>query len=301
MDILYQWIRDTKVGEITEMSEGVYRIFFQSHIFLIIGFFTILFLFNKYLFDRETSLKTLIKEKKRSLMIMILSLSFLFSVIIIGFSRSFWVGFLAGAIIWLFFTFKQYGWKRTAISTIGMLLATGLSLVLIAGIVNFPYPDPGGSFNASQAASNRAKQAAEGGAAVSSRWSLLPKLWEDIKEAPILGKGYGATITYKSSDPRVLESTVDGEYTTFTFEWGWLDIWLKIGIFGLMCYMMIMGKIFLDGYYLDSKNEWFIKGMIVGMVVLAAVNFFTPFLNHPLGVGYLIITTALLDKLRNNI
>lgn len=301
MDNLYQWVRDTKVGEITEMNEGVYRIFFQSHIFLIIGIFILMFLFNKYLFERETSLKETIKEKKYSLTLIILSLASFFSIVIIGFSRSFWVGILTGLLIWLFFTFKQYGRGKMLISVTGILLAISISFGLITAVVNFPYPEPAGRFNAARAASNRAKQAAKGGAAVSSRWSLLPKLWDDIKEAPVLGKGYGATITYTSSDPRVLERTVDGKYTTFTFEWGWLDIWLKIGIFGLMCYMMIMGKMFLDGYYFNQKNEWLVKGLATGVIVLAAINFFTPFLNHPLGIGYLIITAALLDKFKKNI
>ncbi|MFW5888458.1 MAG: O-antigen ligase family protein [Patescibacteria group bacterium] len=301
MDALYQWVRDTGVGEITEMSEGVYRIFFQSHIFSIIGFFVLLFFLNKYLLDKKTSLKNSIKERKYRMAVALLALSCMLSVVIIGFSRSFWVGFLAGMIMWLFFTLKQYGPKRTLISAIGILLAGFISLGLIASIVNFPYPEPGGRFDAARAASSRAKQTTKGEAAVSSRWSLLPKLWNEIKDDPIPGRGYGATITYTSSDPRVLERTSNGRYTTFAFEWGWLDIWLKIGIFGLMTYMAIMGKLFLDGYSIVSRNRWLTTGLITGVIILAAVNFFTPFLNHPLGIGYLIITAVLLDKFKGNI
>jgi hypothetical protein len=301
MDVLYQWVRDTKVGEITEMSEGSYRIFFQSHVFVIIGFFVLLFFLNKLFFTSEKDFKSLIKEKKGLLTAVIFLLSLLFSVVIIGFSRSFWVGFAAGLIVCFFLIFKQYGWKRMFISAVAVLLSATISLGLISGIVNFPYPEPGGRFNVARSASDRAKQAKEGGAAVSSRWALLPKLWNDIKGDPVLGKGFGATITYTSSDPRVLERTADGKYTTFAFEWGWLDIWLKMGLLGLICYLAIMVKMLWDGYFLNSKNKWFVDGIIVGIIILAAINFFTPFLNHPLGIGYLIITAALLDKIKGDI
>ncbi|HMB66045.1 MAG TPA: hypothetical protein VKO42_04160, partial [Patescibacteria group bacterium] len=136
----------------------------------------------------------------------------------------------------------------------------------------------------------------------SSRWNLLPKLWSEIKETPILGRGFGTTITYRSNDPRVLESTADGQYTTYAFEWGWLDIWLKLGFFGLFCYIFLIGKIILDG--LTNKDLFrsaLINGVIVSLAVIAVINFFTPYLNHPLGLGALMLASIIMDKKRQEI
>src|SRR5690606_26879171 len=52
---------------------------------------------------------------------------------------------------------------------------------------------------------------------------------------PILGSGYGTTVTYETSDPRLL-STIGSSYTTYAFEWGYHDIWLKIGVVGASVY-----------------------------------------------------------------
>ena len=301
MNVIYKWVRDTKVGEITQMSEGIYRIFFQSHLFLILGFFLLLFLMSKYFFRNYFSIKQLLKTEKYNITTTFLLLSGVFAVIIIGFSRSFWIGTFTGILLWIFFLWKQFYWKRILTALAGMTLIIGLSLGMIAAITSFPYPSSAGKFSTTKAVSSRAEQTVSGGAAVASRWAMLPPLWKEIKEAPILGSGFGATITYRSSDPRILESTVDGKYTTFALEWGWLDVWLKLGVIGLICYIMLLGKIFFDGYKLSRDTPRFTEPLITGIAIVVVINFFTPFLNHPLGIGYLILTAVWLDKIRGRL
>jgi len=285
---LYQWIRNTGVGEITQIQGGFYRVFFQSHIFILIGFFIVL------IFMAES-----IKNKNKKNLYWQFSLASVFlSVILLSFSRSFWVGLAVGLFACFWAALKIFGTNTGSKTFLLVPAAAIISAILIIGIVKFPYPKPLGGFDAASLFSDRVSQTDE--AAISSRWQLLPPLQTAIKQNFILGQGFGANITYESKDPRVLETNADGQYTTYAFEWGWLDIWLKLGIFGLISYLALMGKIIYDG--LKTKKS-LSSGLAIGLIVLAAVSFFSPYTNHPLGIGYLIIAGVIINlaKGRHNL
>lgn len=168
-----------------------------------------------------------------------------------------------------------------------------LSLILIIAVIKFPLPRAYGGFSAPDLLQQRATALAnEAGAA--SRWQLLPVLWQKIKTAPVLGRGFGATVTYKSSDPRVLAASPGGLYTTFAFEWGWLDVWLKLGLFGLLAYLALFIKLIKDGLKINSSLS---LSLAVGLIILAAVNIFSPYVNHPLGIGYIILVAAFMEMI----
>jgi len=283
---LYYWVRDTGVGEITKMQGGFYRIFFQSQIFVLIGLFFLLFYIINYIKNK----KVIDIYKDKILYGLFFVFCFFQSVILISFSRSFWLGLAVGLFISCFIVAWQYGFKKLLI-IICLLLVSGVtSMGLIVGVTKFPYPDALGGFSATELLSERAIRF-EGEAAVSSRWNLLPILWKKIISAPFMGHGFGTTLTYRSSDPRIINSTVDGEYTTYAFEWGWLDIWLKLGIFGFLFYVILIFGIVYKGFKMLENNNytWIIKGAAIGLAVLGVVNIFSPYLNHPLGIGYLIL------------
>jgi len=289
---IYRWIRETGVGEITLVMGGFYRIFFQSHIFVLIGFFVILiFLIN---FSRDE-----IKKDKKIFVFNFLLLIIFTAVNLISFSRSNWLGMVCGLLLFFLFVIWKFGWKRFLKSVIFLLASLILSFGLIISIVKFPFPDPTGGFDASELFSKRATQIA-GEAGASSRWALLPKLWEQIKEKPIQGKGFGATVTYVTSDPRFLETSVTGEYTTYAFEWGWFDIWLKLGIFGLFSYLLLLFIILyksikkIDEY--SNFEKLLIFGLLLGTISISAVSFFSPYMNHPLGIGYIVLATSILSQ-----
>lgn len=292
MDVLYDWVRNTGIGEITEMSGGFTRVFFQSHIFLIPVFFLGVLLLNKLLSNPST---LSIREKKR-IPFYVATLAVLAAVITLSFSRSFWLGSFLGGLFLLVIILKQYGWKRLGLNIMGLAFVGILSFVLILGIVKFPGIGSTGQFNTADTIRDRSRSVS-GEAAVSSRWNLLPRLWEEIKREPVLGRGFGTTVTYHSNDPRVLESTADGEYTTHAFEWGWLDIWLKLGFFGFFCYIFLIGKMVLDGLmHKELFRSTLVNGIVVGLATIAIINFFTPYLNHPLGLGFLMLASIILDK-----
>ncbi|MFA6454461.1 MAG: O-antigen ligase family protein, partial [Patescibacteria group bacterium] len=290
---LYLWVRRSGVGEITQVVPGFNRIFMQSHIFVLIGFFILLFYLLKNLAEKHTALN------KQSLKLIGLA-SLLLSIIIVSFSRSFWLGLAAGGLsVWLAMIFKlKTKLKEFIVFNLLALAVIILSLALTFFIIKFPYPAPAGDFNATNLLSDRATQITDE-AGASSRWQLLPPLWQKIKAAPILGQGFGATVTYISSDPRVLSANLKGEYTTYAFEWGWLDVWLKLGIFGLLAYLALFAKLIFDGFKIGS---YYSLSLAAGLIVVLAVNIFSPYVNHPLGIGCLIIAAVMLEnlKLKNN-
>lgn len=285
---IYSWMRADRLGEITQTTAGFSRIFMQSHIYILIGFFILLF----YL------LKAVARDEKiKSLAIYFLPLTLFLSAIVISFSRSFWLGLGAGGLfVWLVALFKlKIKFKQFVIYNSIILFSIILSLALTVAVIKFPYPRAYGGFNPADLLSQRITQLAnEAGA--SSRWQLLPPLWQKIKTAPILGRGLGTTVTYKTSDPRVLATSPDGLYTTYSFEWGWLDVWLKLGLLGLLAYLILFIKIIKDGLKINSSLS---LSLIAGLVVLMAVNIFSPYINHPLGIGYLIIVAIIIKHTDN--
>ncbi len=296
MGPLYSWVRDTGVGEITAMDGGFTRVFFQSHIFIVIAIFLGIILINKVL----TSKKELSGEDKKWILLYSAILILFSSVVIISFSRSFWIGSMAGILFLLAIVQKKYGFKNLILNILGIFSMVILSLGLVAAIINIPVIGEKTDLRTSESVRDRARDVS-GEAAVSSRWNLLPKMWEEIKSDPVLGKGFGTTITYISSDPRALQRSAEGEYTTYAFEWGWLDIWLKIGFLGLLCYLFLIAKMIFDGL---AKPKLFKSTLgnclIIGLMVFIVVHFFTPYLNHPLGFGFLMLSIIALNKLEED-
>ena len=175
------------------------------------------------------------------------------------------------------------------------ILTIILSLALSLIIIKFPYPAPAGIFDASSLLSERATQLSDE-AGASSRWQLLPELWGKIKTAPILGRGFGATVTYKSQDPRILSTNYSGEYTTYAFEWGWLDVWLKIGLLGLLAYISLLSKLIYDAI---KTNSYLCFSLAAGLIIIFFVNIFSPYFNHPLGIGFLIVIASIVEYLKS--
>jgi len=297
---IYRWVRLTGVGEITRVQGGFFRVFLQSQIFAVIGFFIVLVpLIENFL----TSPAPFYKSGKKFWALLSVA-GFQLSVILVSFSRSFWLGTIAGIVlVFIYFAWQKTGFKkmlRAGLVFISVFAAGALFFLLI---VKFPYPEPIGGFNTADIFSKRAGEIS-GEAAVSSRWSLLPVLWNQIKKSPVSGQGFGANVTYISNDPRVRESSPTGEYTTFAFEWGWLDIWLKLGVLGMLAYLVLLGAV-LKAIVMLKENKIIIS-LGIGLATIIVINAFSPYFNHPLGIGYLIIVAAAVnkffrDRLRNNL
>jgi O-antigen ligase len=260
IEIFYEWTRFNLLGEITPLANGFYRVFLQSQVFAIPAFF-----FSLALFIRKH--KTLDA----------LAAALFLAVILTSLSRSFWVGTLAGLIIMSLSALIKFRPKlKSIIQALGSSAIVAVAGILILfAIVRFPFPEPTSQINAALF-----KDRATGfEAAAASRWALLPVMGEALKNNPLLGYGLGKELTYKTSDPRVLQNNPNGLYTTNAFEWGWLDIWLKLGLLGLAVYI----------WFLVALAKTQDQVGLGALAALAILHIFTPYLNHPLGFGYLAL------------
>ncbi len=288
---VYGWMRQNLLGEITRWPSGFSRIFMQSQIFLLPGV-TAFFL---AMYTKIQNHQLLYRKKFFGIMVVTLSC---FSVIIASLSRSFWLGAIIGVIVTAICYIAVY---RPHIKKIlGFCLVLGgtvvVSTALLFAVVRFPFPKPSANIDASLLTDRAIKM--EAGAA--SRWSLLPVMWQEIKKSPFFGYGFGKSLTYKTYDPRIVATGSNGLYTTYAFEWGWLDIWLKFGLLGLIAYGWLLWLLCQDAFKLLKKEGLVGSVILFSLVSLVTVHFFTPYLNHPLGFGYLALIIVFLESRKNS-
>lgn len=272
---LYRWLRDYRIGEITALSDAWPRVFLQSHIYSAIAFLLIIF-------------KPNISQNWNFSKLLLAGL--FLSTVIISFSRSFWLAlFIVFIIFFLYNLIKLKNQINTKkwLSQIMLTIIFAFSFIIIFN--NIPVFTSTSDFSL-QALRDRATYQKDE-AALASRWSLLPILSQEIMKSPILGFGFGKTVKYQSSDPRVLETDLAGWYETHAFEWGYLDIWLKLGLGGLLTYLTLLFTLL----YKSFKENKFIF-LAPAILFLIIVNFFTPYLNHPLGIMIIILSSCLLFK-----
>src|SRR3989338_7883538 len=290
--MVYKWIRDTGVGEITRMDQGFYRIFFQGQIYELFALIIFLAIANS--------------QRLRVKYHWLLGAG-LAAAVILSFSRSFWVGGVAGlfALFFLLIFVLKAKWRSVSIFAAYLVAVFLAGFILIFALMNIP-PRKGKPASLFSLVSERATTQEAAG---QSRMELLKPLWKGILKHPIIGSGFGATITYNSKDPRILQNNPTGEFTTFAFEWGYLDLWYKMGILGPLAYLGLIGSVLLALWRaMKEKTEIILAGISIkaislgvfaALIALAAVHFFTPYLNHPLGIGFIILASLFTAFVRN--
>jgi len=280
---VYLWLRRNLIGEMTATASGWPRVFLQTQIFSAIGFLILFWLKGVNL-----SIKKLFTKNNLGWQFLA---GFFLSTVLISFSRSFWLALILALIFSLVYIYFVYSFKDLLKSLLWLFSSLLISFALVYCIAAFPYP-PTGGFKADFI--DRISNGSE--AAISSRWSQLPILFKEIIKEPFFAQGYGKTITYLSSDPRVLANNPSGEYTTYAFEWGYLDMILKFGLFGLSIYLLLLFKIIKQGLKKIKNSDYLSVGISFGLLFLVFVNIFTPYLNHPLGIGFLLLSSCLISK-----
>lgn len=286
ISMVYRWIRDTRIGEISPIVSNFYRVFFQGHIwaiFIFVIFVLILILLKKDQLGKRN-------YKFSWIMVVISSLT-----IIISFSRSFWLALSIILVLIVWYLIKKEKIKFKKISKI-ILVSTFILIIelgFITGFVNVKLPNFGGGDSVSVASLIKDRVSDTDEAAFASRYELLKPLTNKYLESPFVGSGFGTTVTYETLDPRS-----KGSYTTYAFEWGYLDILTKIGLFGFLAYFYFIYKILKQGisklHTTNNREEYvLILGLIFSLVVLLLVHITTPYLNHPLGIFLLIVISSI--------
>lgn len=258
---VYTWIRNTGVGEITFINNNMYRVFFQSQIYSLITLCVTL-----VLYVRTNAPRWLIIPMTMSALGVYISLS-----------RSFWLGLGVFAILFIGWIIRRREWPSLARLSITLPLGI-FAWAMLVWALSFPaFSLAGGRANA---VANRLNASGSADAAT-SRANQIQPLLKSIGNHPIIGNGFGTTVTYFSTDPRT-----KGWKTTSAFELGYLDLWLKIGLAGMVLYAGWIIGIWRQ----IAKTPW--AGIFIfSGLALAAVNLTSPYLNHPLGIGWLMLTT----------
>jgi hypothetical protein len=273
---LYLWVRRTGVGEVTLVTGNLFRIFIQSQLYAI---FAWLFFCALAIIKSRREIPRLWWAIGTGSVISLL----------IGLSRSFWIGLAAGGLTLLglhILAMPKVFWRWLG----RVLIPVGLALTVIFVTVAFPVP----YVNVGSLKDLFGSRGSTTDAAAESRWNLLPVLVDKIKTEPILGSGFGATVTYRSQDPRILAQHPDGLYTTAAFEWGWLEHWVKFGIIGIPVMLWLLVSLAIRSWKLEQER-WIRTAIVSSIVALGVLHIFTPYLNHPLGFTVLLSIEAFIE------
>lgn len=280
---VYRWVRSTRMDEVTQVGYNFVRVFSPTQLYCLVGFFLFFFL---ALFARS-----LTKRQRRGV-VMLCALAL--TTVLVSMSRTFWLSFAVGLLVTIAVLLRQ-GWtarKFAVLAGQGLLIFTG-SLLVISFTANYPYllNRPGAPLTFSFFAD---RSLALDEAAVYSRYDLIvPMLSAGIKR-PFLGSGFGTTVTFTSHDPRAL-AVNNGVRTTYAFEWGYLDIWLKTGLFGLVIFLAVLVSLcraLWSAASREKESSGVFLGLFLAVIAVAASHVTSPYLNHPLGLGVCLIAAA---------
>lgn len=283
---LYTWIRDTRLGEITRFDNGFGRVFLQSHVYAVIVFF----LCGTLLMGRT------MREVWRHRELLVVMGFFILAglVIFVSYSRSFWVGTFITLSLFLLYAKRIAGlsWRKLGTFFAFLVVTAVLDFGLVAALVNIPFP---GHERIAGLLSERTQNIVDEPAAASRYQSLVP-LRDAMRKHPLFGSGFGATVTYTSRDWRVLEVSPSGIVTTSAVEWGYLDMMLKFGALGMLIFGWLVWRVSRVGWrftVFPNADAMIAVGMLFGLLSIAIIHALTPYLNHPLGLGWLMLCMLL--------
>ncbi len=275
--IIYRWLKDTGTAEVSYLGNRIFRVFMSSQVYVIFGLFIGL---GALLYQRGWGIKDRWFEITSCLLFGL--------TLIICFSRSFWLGLLAGFIAQIFLLPRRIAFRFILI----ILIAAGL----LGGIVMLSMPEARLVFT--ERITSFFRPATE--IAASNRLQLLPSITDKIKERPILGSGFGTTVAFKALIP----GTTDVEFIkVYLYEWAYLDMTVKIGLIGVIFYLAWLGSILAAAWAARRSvpdQRPMIDGLIAGLIALIALNAFTPYLNHPLGIGLVLFSALTFHLIRQD-
>ncbi len=299
---LYAFVRDSRIAEITLLSgpdwlvttfaatPWYFRVFEQGQ-FSVVAMELVLIAATLFIGSPMRSARSLVAV--HALMI---------GAIIASLSRSFWLGSAAGlAVICVLAVCERVNvreWVKTKIVGMASGVIAVLALWILVVVPVPPRPD------LTNSPFYRGVEDDTRELAVSSRWNLLGPMMERIGEEPLWGSGFGTTVTFVTDDLRIRAMIPNGEWTTYRFEWGFQDIWLKMGIPGLAAFVWFLGVCLFAAWRAWSEkreHRWLTFGLVAGVVALYATHTFSPYINHPIGIGYLLFVIPFLGWHRKDI
>ncbi len=277
---IYTFFRDLRIAEVTALDGGLYRIFMQSQLYvLVFGLLTLSMVGSEVRLRWLFGLGTLT-----------------FAITLLSLSRSFWIGLIPAVIFVLWILWEKHRPKKVQLAKYfgWVVLVKVAAMAGLMIIVLFPFPSQ--DLSGSDIVGSFRERTTENDVAITSRWNLLWPMLDKIVESPLVGHGFGSTVSFVTDDPRVRAINPSGEWTTSSMEWGWLELWMKMGILGPIAFLAI-------GWHMVSRlwsyrwtdQSWLGTGFIAGLIFVYVTHFFSPYLNHPIGIGYLLFLVPFLS------
>lgn len=127
------------------------------------------------------------------------------------------------------------------------------------------------------------------------KFNQLSTLLEVWKNNIIFGSGFGKSIVFNiGQDVRQME----------IFELFWIGLLVNMGIAGLLSFVYMILKVMIKAYQLSTETIYYhsilIKALIIGLVQMCIISSVNPFLNNPIGIGYLLIVMLSVNAHYNN-
>lgn len=216
-----------------------------------------------------------INLKKERNLVNTLKLSILLFGIIATMSMGIWIGTFVGILL-------------TILLAKGKNKVFGLAIVIL--LMGFAYYLSSDYISAS--ITNRLSSNDSSFIIKLDQFFMLVKNWINRL---IFGNGFGIEITFL---------TELGKRTMINFELFWLQLLVNMGLIGFVIYL----KIFIKSIYysfkknnsISFKDSLHIKSLIIGLVVLVIISSVNPFLNNPIGIGYLVIVMNTISNYWND-
>ena len=294
-------INKASLGGFAQMQTGVQRIFMKSQIF-----FQVSIIYGVWKIISGGSIK--------SKVLFSVCIGVLFSGCILSYTRGFWVGLAASAVIVFIFSIKY--WKKyvktfTMAFSVFLLIfslswAVYQSPVAFVEIINRFNPnlividginDDEIDFEQFDEDDSVEKNNFE---AASIRNQSLKLSKEKIAQSPIFGNGLGENLDQIRDDGKI--------------EYMYIDMTMKTGVLGTLIFIItffgfviiqILQDLNIRKFGLESavyeKVKYRNLFLIAAYLGVAVTSFFNPFLNNPMGIMLLMLTaTAVYDGKQKN-
>jgi len=213
-----------------------------------------------------------------------LLISLVSAALLVSLSRSFWLGAVI-ALVFILINIFVYQKKQISLHIFVILGSVAIAAVLLVQIFyNLPSYKNINIFN------QRSIDTSE--PALSARSQLWGPMWETILSRPIVGYGFGKEITYHSDDPTIKNiDNPEGWHTTYSFEWGWMDMLVKGGVLLLLSFVFWISLLYYRAYIILMDDPILSLTLLATLTSLLIIHIFTPYLNHPLGLAFLMLVS----------
>ena len=270
-DSYYHWYRNIAGGKITDLGNHFFRIVTSEHLFIV---------------PVILILASMLSEQKKNKKLWIYMALALF-VLILNFSRIYFVGLFLGFFILLFKnSFKQWFFVSVCTTILFISLFAVTSFVSSRGN-SFGLELFGIKMNGTVTPNSDVSGAI--------RLAILPDAIASIKAHPWFGSGLAATVTY-------IDPVTKLSVTRTQFDWGYLEVLAELGIVGTTLFLLFLFSILfsllklLKTKNMSQTHVAFLRGIFAGAISLFIFNLTMPALFHGFGVLYFVFLLVVIQK-----